>query len=364
MKHLGRVMAIVLLAVNACFTAMLLFSAYSPAVQPVVHPVRSCLGLAFPVFGVINACFLVFWLLVGRWRMALLPLAGFVCCFQTLRLYCPLNLPSGDVPEGSVKLLSYNVMGFANGQLVDGRNPVLDYLASCGADILCLQEYRTDFGRGRLSQKDVDRALKDYPYRNVMRVGKARSSRLACFSKYPILSARLVDYDSRYNGSVLYELQVERDTFTLINNHLESNKLTRADKEAYQDMLDDPRADNVKHGARTLLRKLAEASAIRAPQADAVAREVEASPHRHVIVCGDFNDSPVSYAHRTIARSLNDAFVSSGCGLGISYNRNKFYFRIDHILLDKSLKAYRCVVDRSIRSSDHYPVWCCFGKRE
>ena len=55
---------------------------------------------------------------------------------------------------------------------------------------------------------------------------------------------------------------------------------------------------------------------------------------------------------------MYDAFTESGCGLGISYNQNKFYFRIDNILVSKNLKASGCTVDNSIKDSDHYPIWC------
>ncbi|HIY87175.1 MAG TPA: endonuclease, partial [Candidatus Bacteroides pullicola] len=65
-----------------------------------------------------------------------------------------------------------------------------------------------------------------------------------------------------------------------------------------------------------------------------------------------------SYAHRVISGQMEDAFVESGCGLGISYHRNKFYFRIDHILNSPDLKAYDGKVDRRIKASDHYPIEC------
>lgn len=57
-------------------------------------------------------------------------------------------------------------------------------------------------------------------------------------------------------------------------------------------MLKSPEKEKVKSGARLLIRKLAEASAIRAPQADTIAHEITASPHPYIIVCGDFNDTP------------------------------------------------------------------------
>lgn len=256
-------------------------------------------------------------------------------------------------------------MGFDGAIKQNGKNPILTYLKESNADILCLQEYSTTESSRHLSQKDVERELKAYPYHRINTVGreKGHTNKIACYSKYPILSARVLDYSSEYNGSVLYEVKIGEDTVTLINNHLESNKLTKADKAVYENMLKSPGKEKVKSGMRLLIRKLAEASAIRAPQADAIAHEITTSPHPSIIVCGDFNDTPISYTHRTIAQDLDDAFTESGRGLGISYNQNKFYFRIDNILASKNLKAYNCTVDRSIKDSDHYPIWCYITKK-
>lgn len=364
MKHFGNFVALIILAVNALFTGLLLFTAYSPHIQPVVHPVQSCLGLTFPIFLVINGCFLIFWLVIQRYKSALLPLIGFLLCYSQIRTYLPINFRTDQLPEKSFKLLSYNIMGFDGDVKEDGKNPILTYLKESDADILCLQEYATVESSRHLSQKDVDRELKAYPYHRIHTVGKEQghTNKIACYSKYPILSARVLDYPSEYNGSVIYELKIGEDTMTLINNHLESNKLTKADKVVYEDMLKSPEKAKVKSGARLLVGKLAEASAIRAPQADTIASEIASSPHPYIIVCGDFNDTPISYAHRTIAQGLNDAFTQSGRGLGISYNQNKFYFRIDNILISKNLRSYNCTVDRSIKDSDHYPIWCYVEK--
>lgn len=360
MKHLGNFVVLLILAVNAFFTGLLLLTAYSPHIRPVAHPVESCLGLTFPVFLLINAGFLIFWLAIQCYRSALLPLIGMLLCYSQIRTYLPINFHTDHVPEASIKLLSYNVMGFGGASKQNGGNAMLDYLKKSDADILCLQEYYTIESPRHLSQKDVERTLKAYPYHRIHIVGKEKSSanKMACYSKFPILSSRILDYPSGYNGSVIYEVKIGEDTITLINNHLESNKLTLADKVVYENMLKSPEKEKVKSGTRLLIRKLAEASAIRAPQADTIACEIAASPHPSIIVCGDFNDTPISYAHHTIARNLDDAFTQSGRGLGISYNQNRFYFRIDNILTSKNLKSYNCTVDRSIKESDHYPIWC------
>ena len=47
----------------------------------------------------------------------------------------------------------------------------------------------------------------------------------------------------------------------------------------YEDMIKDPNAKKVKTGLRQLIRKLAEASAIRATQADSVAKTIAESKY-------------------------------------------------------------------------------------
>lgn len=366
MKHLGNLLAFLIAPINLLFTVCLLLSAYSSYIQPAKHPVESCMGLAFPIFLAINVAFLVWWLVIRRYKIALLPLVGLLLCAPQIRSSFPVNFHMDTLPEDCLKVLSYNVMGFDGAEKPEGGNPILNYLARSEADVLCLQEYNV-YSRPRyLLQEDVDKALAAYPYHSINTVGTGRAihNRNACYSKYPILSAKPIGYPSEYNGSVAYELLIGNDTVLLINNHLESNKLTKADKATYEEMLKAPEKNKVRSGARLLIRKLAEASVLRAMQADSVAHVIATSKRKHVIVCGDFNDTALSYAYRVIGDGLNDAFVRSGRGAGISYNQHRFYFRIDHILHSSNLKSYRCTVDRSIKNSDHYPIWCYLKKKD
>ena len=361
MEHIGKFVLYLILAVNALFVGMLILSAYSPYLQPKIHPIASCLGLAFPIFLAVNICFTLFWVIIS-YRYALLPVIGFLVCIPQIRTYIPINSTVETIPDGSIKFLSYNVMGFNNLEKKEGKNPILSYLADSEADIICLQEYNSTKNKKYLTDEDIIKALKAYPYYSVRRQNRS-DVQLACFSKYPILSVSPIDYESTYNGSVKYVLAVNNDTVTLINNHLESNKLTKEDRGMYEDMIKDPNAKKVKTGLRQLVKKLAEASAIRASQADSVNKAITESKYPTIIACGDFNDGSISYTHRILTQKLDDAFTQSGKGLGISYNQNKFYFRIDNILISPNLKAYNCTVDRSIKASDHYPIWCHISKR-
>ncbi len=360
MRYIGKVLGWLLLAVNFLFACAMLFCAYSSYIDPVHHPVMSCTGLAFPIMLLVNVLFLFFWLIIYK-KYALLSSVSMLCCIQAVWTCFPLNFFQDEVPENSLKVLSYNVMAFnqkeANKE--DGSNYIVDYLQQCDADIICLQEFAT--GK-KLNKKEIDKALSAYPYTHRHKLPNGFNE-LACYSRYPILSAEPVSYKSEGNGSIVYTIKVENDTLTVINNHLESNKLTIDDKTVYVDMIKEPETDKIKEGSRQLLSKLADAIPIRAAQADTIAYTIQHRTTPSIIVCGDFNTSPFSYAHRIIRKGLKDTFSQSGKGLGISYNKNGFFFRIDHILISPDLKSHYCTVDRSIKYSDHYPIWCYISKK-
>ena len=75
-------------------------------------------------------------------------------------------------------------MGFDGANKRNGKNPILTYLKESNADILCLQEYASDESHRHLTQKDIERELKDYPYHriNVVGSGSGYSNKIACYS--------------------------------------------------------------------------------------------------------------------------------------------------------------------------------------
>ena len=184
MEHIGKFVLYLILAVNALFVGMLILSAYSPYLQPKIHPIASCLGLAFPIFLAVNICFTLFWVIIS-YRYALLPVIGFLVCIPQIRTYIP-SIYSRNDTGCSIKFLSYNVMGFNNLEKKEGKNPILSYLADSEADIICLQEYNSTKNKKYLTDEDIRKALKAYPYRSIHNPEKG-GSQLACFSKFPIL---------------------------------------------------------------------------------------------------------------------------------------------------------------------------------
>ena len=355
MKYIGKLLGLILLGINAIVALMMFLSAYSPSIDPHAHPVASCMGLFFPIFLLANVLFLIFWLLVYR-KFMLFPLLALIGCWGSIRTYFPINGWGEDAPEGAIKILSYNTRAFGEKKphTKERPNDVLAYLQNSDADVICLQEYI--FG-GKLKKKDIDYALRDYRYKHYQVLGKGLNG-LGCYSRYPILSATPILYKGTRNGSVAYRIKVGSDTLLVINNHLESNKILKSDVETYQEMMDAPSKQNLFVGVRKLLGKVAKATSIRAKQADVLVETLRDLKEKAVVLCGDFNDTPISYTHHVLCDELQDAFVETGNGLGISYNKDRLYVRIDHILLSKNLKVYDCTVDNRIKASDHYPIWC------
>ncbi len=369
MKSLSTLLARILFLINIALALALIFSAWSPwLVHPRVHPFVSLCGFFMPVFFLINLGFVALWL-IFKWKFALLSLLSFVICQAQLRTYFPINFGEEKIPEEAVKVLSYNVMGF-NKLLKDGtstHNPILAYIQNADADIVCLQEYRVRKGDDayQISEKDIRKALNQYRYYRKVEVGKDLNpgQNLALFSRYPILSVSPFSFDDSANGAAVFRLLIDKDTVNVVNCHLESNKMTKEDKVIYEGLIKNPETNGAKAGAKLLIRKLAEATSKRSLQADTIASWMKSHPGSY-FMCGDFNDIPTSYTHRILLGDGEDAYVEAGRGLGISYNQNKFFFRIDNILHSADWKALKCKVDNSISESDHFPIWAYFVRKK
>lgn len=352
MNVFGHTLRFFALLANVFVGVCFLFCAYSQFLSPVEYPVFSCAGLFFPVFLCLDCLFLLFWTVV-RLKYAWLPVVFLLAGWGSVQAYIPFRGKNEPIGNGKVlKFLTYNVMGMPSDK-ADTVNLIVDYIRKSDADVVCLQEYPA-------SNKAIENQLSFYPYIEI--VSSPGWSRMACLSKFPILSAEEIQYESESNGSFMLRLKMDEDTMVVVCNHLESNKLDSHDKEMYEDMLKFPDEHKMKSGGKHLLGKLAEAAAIRAPQADSVALALKRNYSPYLLVCGDFNDSPLSYAHRVIGQGLQDAYIEAGWGPGFSYNRNFLYFRIDHIFVGDGFRVLDADVDNSIAVSDHYPLWCTVEK--
>ena len=364
MKWILRILFLPILVVNLAVALVLIGCAYSPLLPPATLPLFSLAGLAFPFALAGNILFIIAWLLVRR-RYAWLSVIACFLCMPQIRAFVPFNMDHQKAPSDAIKLVSYNILSTNLTPSTANRdNPLITYLEECGADIICLQEF--PFASLNSSAK-AKKLLADYPYRsyNVSKDAEMAANFLCCLSKYPILSVEKLDFgSSTSNGCTKYRILHDTDTIVVYNCHLQSNQLDSNDKSAYEQLLAKPQKDNIKTDeTKTLVKKLRDASVKRAEQADIILADVCQETSPYIIVCGDYNDSPISYTRRQLTAKLDDAFIGSGNGPGISYNRNKMYYRIDHILHSSAFESYACKVDHTVKISDHYPISCYLEKR-
>ena len=156
--RIRRIPLYILIAINLLMVVAMNFCAYTTCLNSQVYPNYSYFGMIFPAFLVINAAFLVFWLIVKR-RYMLVSLVGMVACAGDIRTFCPINYPM-EVPEGAIKVMSYNVMHFGGNDTVPWEeNEIVQYILRSQADIVCLQE------SGGIAEKRKKKVFDSiYPY--------------------------------------------------------------------------------------------------------------------------------------------------------------------------------------------------------
>ena len=319
---------------------------------PYVNPDRwwgfPVLGLAAPGVYLVTVVLALYWIVRWRWTFACVALvlvgAGL---FKVTLFYKPeFKRYYGDPkPErGSFVLMTYNVRLFYDDEGESSAGRIARLIAAHKPDIVCLQEYQA-----RLAEAAPEfRALSESYSRTSG--GREHPDPFQCiWSKYPILGSGTLDA----NASIWADLLIGEDTLRVYCNHLHSTTIKSAD-DAFitrHEYLSDT-AREVK--LRSIVQRFRASSVRRAVQVDSIARAIgEVGGPK--IVCGDFNDTPMSYVYRTMADGLTDAFRA--CGRGYSHTFRGFYdaLRIDYVLVSPQLEPLTYEVpDEAL--SDHLPV--------
>ena len=351
---------IIILIINAVFVVALLLAAFSGVINPSLIVTPALLGLAFEWIVLFNIFFCILWLFTTSRRYMLFSgvalLLSIIPISRTFHITSFQNEPI--VEKHQLKVLTYNTLRLGKRKLPE-QNEVLRYIKQCNADIVFLQEYEESTSSKFLQRQAISDALTDYPYYfTQFRIDdKSRKFGVAIFSKYRLYNFKNIEYESTYNGAFSCDAIVGNDIIHLICAHLESNQITG--KELDQPM-EDARNNNtsdVTASTKTIKDKLRKAYKLRSLQAQLLSDEVAGST-RKTILCGDFNDVPVSYTYHQITKQLQDAFAEAGPrGFGHTFKRKWLHVRIDYILHSANMKAYNLHIDNST-GSDHYPVHC------
>lgn len=352
MKLIGKLLAYPILAVNILTALLLIFSCYGSLAAPIGRwPFASLSGLAFPYLFLINLLFLFFWLMTWK-KGAIVPAVTFLICLMPTLSYYPLHFfKSRHVTEPYITVVTYNTenFGLKTNKEWTLENPVLINYLEYDADIILLQEATQDI-MNKISRNGPITAR--YPYVSVPK----GINDVAYMSRFPVIGSESISFENSGNGYLYMTVLVDSDTLAVYNCHLQSNKLNAAELSEYQKFIEHPTDSTHYKASKQVLKKLLQSTSQRAEQARMIADKARNEKARYLIVCGDFNDTPLSYSHRVFGQFMQDAFAKSGAGAGVTYHEHKLHYRIDHIFCSNNITPLYTWVDRANKESDHYPV--------
>jgi endonuclease/exonuclease/phosphatase family metal-dependent hydrolase len=158
---------------------------------------------------------------------------------------------------------------------------------------------------------------------------------ISILSRYPIVKSGFVERKNEGGNTTIFaDVVYKKDTIRIITTHLKSIAFDKKDFETVEEIKSNTEKIEVTE-VKSIVSKLKRAFIIRAEQAELIKEFIEKSKHK-IILTGDFNDSPASYAYNLIIGNMKDAFVESGSGFSSTYIGKMPSFRIDYILADKS----------------------------
>jgi len=359
--HLRKILYKILLIVNAVFAFTLLISYLAININPEDFALPAFFGLAYPYFLLINIILVIIWAMLLRFE-ALISVVVIAIGFNHFSNYIKLSRSAGDKTD-TFKVLSYNVRlfnYFEKKNISRSEKKIVDFLIRQKPDIICLQEF---FISGNPSEKE--RALlnalggKYYSHMKVLGRGKNRYFGIITFSKFRIISKGEIVHPNSSSLSIYTDVLILQDTFRIYNNHLQSFRLRNLERSFLEEMTSPEDKETLKE-VKSLSVSLKKGFVSRAFQSQVLKNHIKLSPYP-VIVAGDFNDTPVSYAYRKIRKGLNDSFVNSGYGAGFTYKGKYPPNRIDYILYDNALiNSYFEII--RVKYSDHYPIVAYFRK--
>lgn len=320
-------------------------------VSPEIFWPPAVVALLLPGLLLFTFLFLSYLLIRKRWVAAVFPLLVLLFALPTLEHLFSLGQPFtrpdwvGTTPSPTLTVVTANQRFFRNGEARNADSArVVTAFRRYDADVALLQEVRSD--RYQLNFMN-----------DIQRTGKLRQQHqqdgtyIATYAEnLTPIRASFVE-PNEYNGFLVTDVKTELGKLRVINAHLQTNQISNMAR-------DIEREDGLSNQLETFGSMLAgygRATRIRAQQAEQIRTAVEESPYP-VILGGDFNDVPSSYAYNHIlSPRLQDAWTQRGTGLGTTFTGPIPGLRIDFLLVDTSLTVVD-IEQLNPQWSDHRPL--------
>jgi len=324
----------------------------------------SLLTLALPYLLLFLVIFFFFWLFVKPFWV-ILPACIILISLDAVKNIFPFHLDTEfqiQKKPGEIRVMSWNVELFNILHYKDQpekKQRIIDLINKYDPDIACFQEMVAGDNKKAINYfPDILQALKfkDYFYSYGVKndFDKYHHFGIIIFSKFPIIRKQtLVNKPDSYNSTFQFvDVARKEDTFRIFNVHLQSLKFSQENLN-YLDKGTVPSEGNISE-SKNIIYKIKLGVLKRASQANFIKDEMNHSPYP-VIICGDFNDVPVSYSYEKIGDGMKNAFVEKGSGVSRTFSSISPTLRIDNIFTDQKFKIMDYTrIKKSY--SDHFPI--------
>ena len=323
------------------------------------------LTLASLYFFLFLILFIVFWLF-ANFKYILISLIAFALAWKPLAQIIKFkqgeDFKVAKLPN-SIRIMSWNVEHFdilEHKTHPERKQEMLDLINKYLPDVACFQEMvGGDFDSTAINF--VPRIAKQLKYQYYYYSYDKRDDfdgkhhyGIITFSRFPIIqkytySPPELNYNSIFQS---IDIAANSDTFRVFNIHLQSLKFSDISRQYIDDPTLKGRVDIEK--SKNIISKFKTGFAKRKLQSERVKKSMNESPYK-VILCGDFNDVPNSYAYNTIGKGLKNAYAEKGSGIGRTFSSISPTLRIDNIFVDDKLMVEQFVRIKK-KLSDHFPI--------
>lgn len=265
------------------------------------------------------------------------------------------NPEPATVAQGAALTIeSYNIGMFSSSDKKltrqECRTEMARHLKEHNPHIVCLQEFFAE------DYRQADTIFGQYPHRHY-HLFKARNGKLfgnIILSKFPIGEKGRLSFPNSTNLSIYADIDHAGQTLRIYNNHLESYNVSfmalvhkfGSGKAISSDELKRDIVDTHEKMKGTFIK--------RSEQVDQILGNIKKTPHQ-AIICGDFNDTPMSYTYHTLAKKRQDTFEEAGSGFGSTFRPIWPLLRIDYILVPQNVTCLSHTTHK-VELSDHYPT--------
>lgn len=345
--------------IGVCGLAALFFSflcALCPFINPSKFVWTAFFGLGFWMIFFANILILIILILLRSRRTLFIPIIALLFSIPGFIKSFSFGESSGG--EYQVKVMTYNVAVFRDYKdksksVYEVKNSLAKFVKSHGPDVLCLQE-SGKWPRNRASEFSKMTGYKYYSYN--------ANNGNSYFSKYPIDNVDNFNDKKISKFADIKKIRIDKDnSFYLVNCHFNSFGISEEEIEYINDTRNIVKDSEV-YG-KSLINKLRNGFKRRTESTESL---IESLPDDDIplVICGDFNDTPLSYTYNCIENAgLNDAFITSSQGIGKTYCGSLPLLRIDYFWHNDNVDvvSYERIKQTT---SDHYPLILTFNLGE